>query len=90
MKKDSDHRMGIRVAFALVLAFLPVACTSPPPQPSVTATSSATGEKPTSLPATPTTSPEPSPTSASPDVILHNASILTMEAGQPEAQAMAI
>ena len=90
MKGGPGRLLGIQIAFALVLAFLPIACAAPPPQPSDTAVPPATREAPTPLPETPTALPEPSPTSPPPDVVFHNGSILTMETGQPEAQALAI
>jgi len=90
MKGDTDPLLAIRIAFALVLVFLPVACGAPQPEPSDTATPPIAHEEPTSLPQTPTTSAEPSPSADQPDVVFHNGSILTIETEQPHAQALAI
>ncbi|HJX39588.1 MAG TPA: amidohydrolase family protein [Anaerolineae bacterium] len=98
MRGDTDRRLlGRRIAFALVLAFLPVACSTLPPEPSETALPPVTREAPTPLPQTPTALPEPSPSmpppsssTLPPHVVFHNGSILTIESGQPTAQAVAI
>ncbi|NIN64413.1 MAG: amidohydrolase family protein, partial [Anaerolineae bacterium] len=102
MKRDVDPPLGILIAFALVLAFLPPACTALPPQVSDAITPPVAREEPTSppetptgvaqlsLPETPTAAPEPSPSAPSPDIIFHNGSILSMEAEQPQARALAI
>ena len=62
MKRDPDRLLVIQIAFALLLAFLPLACTALPPQPSDTGTPAVITGQPTPLPATPTAGPEPSPT----------------------------
>ena len=90
MTRDADRPLGTRIAFALVLVFVLVACEAVQPEPSDTATPPVAGEEPTSLPHRPTTVPEPSPSSAPPDVVFHNGSILTIETDQPQAQAVAI
>ncbi|MCJ7620841.1 MAG: amidohydrolase family protein [Anaerolineae bacterium] len=109
MKRDPNRWLAIRIVFALVLAFLPLACGGPPPSAVDTPRPPITSEEPTPLPATatpvpeppptvpptapaetPSGAPEPSPSDLPPDVVFHNGSILTMEAEQPEAQALAI
>jgi predicted amidohydrolase YtcJ len=62
MKRDSDRLLGMGIAFALVLAFLPLACSGPPPSASDTPATSITSEEPTPLPETATTVPELPPT----------------------------
>ncbi|HUV73029.1 MAG TPA: amidohydrolase family protein [Anaerolineae bacterium] len=61
MKRDPHHLLGIQIAFALILAFSPAACTALPPQASDTATTPVITGQPTPLLETPTAGPEPSP-----------------------------
>jgi predicted amidohydrolase YtcJ len=60
MKRDPHRLLGIQFICALVVAFLPAACTALPPQASKTATIPITTAQPTPIPETPTTGPEPS------------------------------
>jgi predicted amidohydrolase YtcJ len=61
MKRGPNHLLEIQIICALVVAFLPAACTGVPPQASHTATIPVTTGQPTPIPATPTTALEPSP-----------------------------
>ena len=61
VKRDPHHLLGIQIAFALILAFSPAACTALPPQASDTATTPVITGQPTPLLETPTAGPEPSP-----------------------------
>ena len=90
MSRHSNRLLGIRTTVLLVLAFIAIACTAPPPQPIETATPPAAAEQPTPPPETSTVAPEPSPSASPADVIFHNGPILTMEADQPRARAIAI
>ncbi|MGB3904262.1 MAG: amidohydrolase family protein [Anaerolineae bacterium] len=86
MNRHSNRLLGIRTTVLLVLAFIAIACGPRPPQPSDTATPPVIAEHPTSPPETPTAAPSASRA----DVIFHNGAILTMEADQPRARALAI
>ncbi|MGB3905537.1 MAG: hypothetical protein WBB22_11480, partial [Anaerolineae bacterium] len=90
MNRHSNRLLGIRTTVLLVLAFIATACGALPSQPSDTATPPVIAEQPTSPPETSTVAPEPSPSASPADVIFHNGAILTMEAEQTEAQAIAI